>query len=240
MPLAGFALLVAGIPAAAQMLPGTPVDNFAGTGPNAASLRVAQPGLGQFGVNSLLLDRFGKDPYQPQHVTNPFSVDPRVSQRYMLQAQGFAALMDRPDYIGLSPQGGWVFNQQTIDGTEILTLTPANTVYVLNPELLQPTPVRPTAPPDHPNRVQPETRTDPYALMRESRVNRDAYAPVQRIQQPTLHDENYRHPEIIERERKLKEERAREAEQREREAAEQEQAEATSQSKPQDQDQPKD
>ena len=40
---------------------GTPVDrNVADTGANRASQRPMQPGLGQFGVGSLLLDRCGK------------------------------------------------------------------------------------------------------------------------------------------------------------------------------------
>lgn len=222
------ALMIAAAPASAQVLPGTPVDrNVADTGANAASLRVADPGIGQFGVGSLLVDRFSAQPYQPQHV-NPYAVDPRASQRYLLQSPGFYAMMDRPDYIGPSPQGGWVFNQQTLDGTEILTLTPANTVYILSPDLLQPKPVQATTLPDHPSRVLPQTRTDPYALIRDTRVSREAYAPIPR-RQTVQRDDNYRHPEIIERERKLREEREHEAE-----AERQREAEAQPQPQPKD------
>ncbi len=201
--------------ASGQVQYGTPVDrNVADTGANATSQRLAQPGIGQFGVGSLLLDRYGDKPYEPTQY-DPYAGDPRVSQRYLLQAPGITALLDRPDYIGLSPQGGWVFNEQTLDGTELITLTPANTVYILSPELLQPNQPTPIAPnsggiDDNPYRVLPQTQNDPYALMRDTQIDRRAYAPNPGA--GALEPENnYRHPEIIERERKLKEEREREA-----------------------------
>lgn len=213
-------LIFSGGSASAQYRDGTPVDrNVGDTGPNAASQRVAQPGIGQFGVGSLLLDRYASDPSQPERFQRNAN-DPRVNQRYLMQTPGVTALIDRPEYIGPSPIGGWVRNGQTFDGAEILTLTPANLVFVLSPELLQPkrTPVRPIYEPnpnDHPNRIQPRTQSDPYAIMRSSElsqdsftVNRDAYTPPQRVA-PEAHN-NYRHPAIIERQRKLREERERE------------------------------
>ncbi|MEM6504897.1 MAG: hypothetical protein AAF711_05480, partial [Planctomycetota bacterium] len=116
---------------------GTPVDrNVGDTGPNSASQRLVQPGLGQFGVGSLLTDRYDREPFAFDRF-NPAVGDTRTSHRYLMQAPGVTALMSRPDYIGPSPRGGWVFNQQTFDGAEILTYS-ADTVFVLSPELLAP------------------------------------------------------------------------------------------------------
>jgi len=197
---------------------GTPVDrNVGDTGPNAASQRLTQPGLGQFGVGSLLVDRYGgNDPYQTMSV-DAFAADPRVGQRYLLRSPGVTALLARPDYIGPSPEGGWVFNEQTVDGAEVLTLTPANTVYVLSPQLLRPQNdgrENPAYADDNPNRYQPRTLGGPNAMIQDTRVDtqvfaRPAYSPPPQIQAPR--DETYRHPAIIERERKLREERQREA-----------------------------
>lgn len=211
-------MLSGAMPALGQVAVGTPVDrNVGDTGPNAASQRLTQPGLGQFGVGSLLLDRFGdRDPYRTTRV-DLFAADPRAGQRYLLRAPGITALIARPDYIGPSPAGGWVFNQQTIDGAEILTLTPANTVYVLSPQLLRP----PTDPrdatayaDDNPNRYQPRTLGGPNGRIENTRLDtqvnaRPAYAPAPHVQAPR--DETYRHPAILERQRKLREERQREA-----------------------------
>ena len=204
----GVALLIGGGAAAQQQAVGTPVDrNVADTGANAASQRAVQPGLGQFGVGSLLLDRFGDSAFEPTRHDGYH--DPRANQRYLLQAQGVHALIGRPDYIGPSPQGGWVRNRQTFDGAEVMTMTAANTVYVLSPELLRPvTPAQP-AYEDNPYRVQrrlqPTTFGDPYALMRETQVTgQPRPQAVHRINQ---RPSTYRHPEIIERQRKLREER---------------------------------
>lgn len=191
---------------------GTPVDrNVGDTGPNATSQRLVQPGLGQFGVGSLLLDRFDHSPHNFDRF-NPIVGDTRTNHRYIMQAPGVTALMKRPDYIGPSPNGGWVFNQQTFDGAEILTYSP-DTVFVLSPELLA-TPKRQNinAPlPNDPNRVQPKTVGDPHAIMRDNIVTGkpknyivDNHPVVQR-------DPNYVHPEIIERRKRLKAEREAEA-----------------------------
>ena len=93
---------------AQQQQLGPVVDrNVGDTGPNAASQRYVNPGLGQFGTGSLLTDRFGSSPFQPTRY-DAYAGDTRTSrgQRYMLQAPGFAALLDQTDYIGLSPDGG--------------------------------------------------------------------------------------------------------------------------------------
>ena len=198
---------------------GTPVDrNVGDTGPNSASQRIVQPGLGQFGVGSLLLDRFDRSPHNFDRF-NPIVGDARTNHRYIMQAPGVTALMKRPDYIGPSPNGGWVFNQQTFDGAEILTYSP-DTVFVLSPELLAAPKRRDTRDEQHndPNRVQPKTAGDPPAIMRDTLVTGkptnyiiDNHPAVQR-------DPNYVHPEIIERRRKLKAER--EAEDAEKNAEE--------------------
>ncbi len=211
---AGLALLLsaaAAAPADAQVRPGTPVDrNVGDTGPNAASHRVAQPGLGQFGAGSLLLDRFDDEPFETTRF-DPFAGDPRVSQRYLLQSPGVTALMDRPDYIGPSPDGGWAFNAKTFDGAEILTLTPANMVYVLSPELLQSrkqAEQEDQAWRDNPYRVLPQERNDPDALMQSLRIDHRAYtAPTHNVPPQVQRDPNYVHPEIIERRKRLKAER---------------------------------
>ena len=225
-------MLGGAVPAAGQYQPGSAVDrNVGDTGPNAASQRHMQPGIGQFGDGVLLLDRYGNDdPYQTARF-DPFAGDPRVSQRYLMQTAGVYALIDRPDYIGLSPQGGWTYNQQTIDGTEILTLTPANTVFILSPELLGPRPLPQDAEYDgNGNRLsvqQQQAVGDPYAMMRSVQgTQQPANAPPGLDPRPTYN--TYRHPEIIERERKLREEREQQAQakaQSEQER-EQEQAEA--------------
>lgn len=207
-PAALTLILASAIPALGQLQPGTPVDrNVADTGPNAASQRLAQPGLGQFGVGSLLLDRHGNQPAQPT-LHDPYAGDPRTNQRYLMQSPGVTVLTDRPSYVGPSPQGGWVYNQQTFDGTAVFTLTASNTVFVLSPELLRPTPIRDDVQPDHPSRVQPRMQHDPYAVMRDAEINHNAYAPRQHA--PPARPDTYVHPEIIERRRKLKEERERE------------------------------
>lgn len=235
------ALLVSASDAHAQQQANAPVDrNVADTGPNAASQRYINPGNGQFGTGSLLTERpsgrLGQSPFEPARY-DAYAGDIRTAhgQRYMLQAPGFAALLDQTDYIGLSPHGGWTRNTQTIDGSEILTLTGANTVYVLDHRLLR-GPVNHT--PMHllleqqrinapANMLLPLTVGNPYQLMRDGRINNqldNAYTqglyggktkttpPVTPIidnqQQYVLaYDENYVHPEIIERRRKLKEER---------------------------------
>lgn len=188
---------------------GTPVDrNVGDTGANSASQRLMQPGLGQFGVGSLLLDRYDNAPHQFDRF-NPIVGDSRTSHRYLMSAPGVAALMSRPDYIGPSPNGGWVFNQQTYDGAEILSYS-ADTVFVLSPELLAP-PKRKneidTSWLNNPNRVRATTVGDPHQLMRDSIITGqptnyiiDNHPAVQR-------DPNYVHPDIIERRRKLKAER---------------------------------
>lgn len=214
--------------ASAQYAVGTPVDrNVADTGANSYSMRFVQPGIGQFGVGSLLLDRYGQNtgPFQPDYY-DPYAGDTRagLGHRYMLQAPGFHALMDRPDYIGPSPTGGWVRNAQTYDGAEILTLRSANTVYVLSPELLEQRSTTTTeAEPDNPYRVQLRTAGDPYAIMRNAQVDGRAdaqpYQPAAPLQQITPADENYVHPEIIERRKRLKAER--EAEKAAKQAAQQ-------------------
>jgi len=208
---------------AAQDYVGPLVDrNVGDTGPNAASQRYMQPGLGQFGVGSLLRDRFSnEDPYQSTRF-DPFNNDPRVSQRYLMQSPGVSALIERPDYIGPSPHGGWVMNAQTYDGAEILTLTPANTVFILSPELLQPTRSIDADLTDHPNRVQPQSVGNPYSLMLNAQVDGRAYTRPD----PALIDraETYVHPEILERRRLLRAER--EAEEAARQAAELEAAES--------------
>ena len=203
---------------------GAPVDrNVADTGPNAASQRFVQPGLGQFGVGSLLTDRFGTGDFQSPRF-DPFAVDPRVAhnQRYMLQTPGFAALIADPEYIGPNHNGDWVQNQQTIDGTEVLTLQSANTVFVLDHRLLQPAPrSQVNAEDDHPYRVQPVLIRPTavgghHASMHNTRLNNEAYAGQSHALPPR--PDTYVHPEILERRRLLREEREREA--AEREAAE--------------------
>lgn len=188
---------------------GSPVDrNVGDTGPNSASQRLMQPGLGQFGVGSLLLDRYDNSPHQFDRF-NPIVGDNRTNHRYLMQAPGVTALMSRPDYIGPSPRGGWVFNQQTYDGAEILTFSP-DTVFVLSPELL--------APPkrnndlnntwlDHPNRVRPTTVGDPHAIMRDTIITGQPTNYTIENHPVLQHDPNYVHPDIIERRRKLKAER---------------------------------
>lgn len=201
---------------------GTPVDrNVGDTGPNSASQRLMQPGLGQFGVGSLLLDRYDNSPHQFDRF-NPSVGDNRTNHRYLMQAPGVTALMNRPDYIGPSPHGGWVFNQQTYDGAEILTFSP-DTVFVLSPELLAP-PKRnndaDNAWLNHPNRIQPQTAGDPHALMRDSIITGQPTNYIIDNHPAVQQNPNYVHPDIIERRRKLKAER--EAEQTEREKAEEE------------------
>jgi len=191
---------------------GTPVDrNVADTGPNAASQRISQPGLGQFGVGSLLLDRYDNKPHEFDRF-NPLVGDPRVNHRYIMQAPGVTALMKRPDYIGPSPHGGWVYNQQTFDGAEILTYSP-DTVFVLSPELLKAPAPRQTADPhlNNPNLIQPRIVGDPHAIMRDARVTGQRVIPAPPIAPQLQHDPNYVHPAIIERRRKLKAEREAEA-----------------------------
>ena len=203
---------------------GTQVDrNVADTGPNAASQRLMHTGLGQFGVGSLLLDRYDRSPHQFDRF-NPIVGDTRTNHRYLMQAPGVTALMKRPDYIGPSPTGNWVFNRQTYDGAEILTYSP-DTVFVLSPELLAP----PTRQDDidadwenNPHRVRAQPVSDPGAVQRDRLITGQA-DPLVTEDHPVLqHDPNYVHPAIIERRKRLKAER--EAEEAARKAQEAEQA----------------
>lgn len=202
---------------------GTPVDrNVGDTGANAASQRFVQPGLGQFGVGSLLLDRFDNRPVALDRF-NPLVGDARTSQRYLLQAPGVTALLSRPDYIGPSPLGGLTFNRQTLDGAEILVFSP-DTVFVLSPELLaQPQRNDSTQTPlvSHPNRLRPTLAGDPHAIMRDAIVTGQPRQYTLENHPVVENNPHYVHPEIIERRRKLKAER--EAE-REAERAEQDNA----------------
>lgn len=193
---------------------GTPVDrNVGDTGANSASQRLMQPGLGQFGVGSLLLDRYDNKPHQFDRF-NPIVGDSRTSHRYLMSAPGVSALMSRPDYIGPSPNGGWVFNQQTYDGAEILTYS-ADTVFVLSPELLA-SPKRKneidTAWLNNPNRVRAITAGDPHAIMRDSVITGQPTNYITDNHPAVQHNPNYVHPDIIERRRKLKAERETEVE----------------------------
>lgn len=214
---AGLALLLAGSAAAQEYAGpagGTPVDrNVADTGANSASQRQMQPGLGQFGVGSLLLDRYDRTPHTFDRF-NPIVGDSRTSHRYLMQAPGVTALMSRPDYIGPSPRGGWVLNQQTYDGAEILAYS-ADTVFVLSPELLRPLPQRDEAHDawrNNPNRVQPQTVGDPNAIMRDSIITGQPTRHRIDNHPAVEHDPNYVHPEIIERRKRLKAEREAERE----------------------------
>ncbi|MFK7790919.1 MAG: hypothetical protein AB8C95_15685 [Phycisphaeraceae bacterium] len=188
---------------------GTPVDrNVGDSGPNSASQRLMQPGLGQFGVGSLLLDRFDNKPHQFDRF-NPIVGDSRTSHRYLMQAPGVTALMSRPDYIGPSPRGGWVFNQQTFDGAEILTFSP-DTVFVLSPDLLA-APRRndelDASLVNHPNRLTPTSAGDPNAIMRDTLITGKPRNYVIDNHPAVQNDPNYVHPEIIERRKRLKAER---------------------------------
>ena len=195
---------------------GTPVDrNVGDTGANSASQRLMQPGLGQFGVGSLLLDRYDNSPHQFDRF-NPIVGDNRTNHRYLMQAPGVTALMSRPDYIGPSPRGGWVFNQQTFDGAEILTFSP-DTVFVLSPELLAPSKRNNDADNawlNHPNRVRPQPAGDPHAIMRDTIITGQPTKHIIKNHPAVEHNPNYVHPDIIERRRKLKAEREAEAAER--------------------------
>lgn len=235
---AAFALLLAGSAAAQEYVGpadgnpgGTPVDrNVGDTGANSASQRLMQPGLGQFGVGSLLLDRYDNKPHEFDRF-NPIVGDARTSQRYLMSAPGVTALLSRPDYIGPSPQGGWVFNQQTYDGAEILTYS-ADTVFVLSPELLAaPKRQEDDAWLDDPNRVQAQTVGDPNAVMRESLVTGQPKRYTVQNHPAVQQDPNYVHPDIIERRKRLKAEReAEEAAKKQEEAAAEEEAASESES----------
>jgi len=231
LALAG--LLLAAAPAQAQAYAGpvrpdgTPVDrNVADTSANAASQRVVEPGLGQFGVNSLLLDRYDGNPFQPPR-NDRFVGDTRINQRYLLQMPGVTAVMRQTDYIGLSPEGQLVRNQQTRDGAEILTYGP-DTVFVLSPDLLRdPAPdVEPSANQLQIQPYRPAPLIDPRGLMhgqrvtgKEPRFNPRTIPQDPRIAELLRNNPNYVHPEIIERRKRLKAERERElAEQRKKDA----------------------
>lgn len=188
---------------------GTPVDrNVADAGANSASQRLMQPGLGQFGVGSLLLDRYDNRPIALNRF-NPILADARTSHRYLMQSPGVTALMSRPNYIGPSPKGGWVLNQQTYDGAEILAYS-SNTVFVLSPELLAPTKhqqVIDTAWMNNPHRVRPNTVGDPYAIMRDTMITGQPRQVTIENHPILQQNPNYVHPEIIERRKRWKAER---------------------------------
>lgn len=208
--IVALALLLTTSSAVAQQAPvGTPVDrNVADTGANSASQRLVQPGIGQFGVGSLLLDRYDKKPHSWNRA-NPIVGDIRTSHRYLMQAPGITALMKRPDYIGLSPEGKWVFNRQTYDGAEILTYSP-DTVFVLSPQLLTPQKHNDqinAAWENNPYRVRPITVDKHHAIRRNALIT-DQPHQITIERHPLLRDNpNYVHPEIIERRKRWKAER---------------------------------
>jgi hypothetical protein len=189
---------------------GSPVDrNVADTGANAASQRFVQPGLGQFGVGSLLLDRYDRSPHTFDRF-NPAVGDARTSHRYVMQAPGVTALLSRPDYIGPSPRGNLVFNRQTYDGAEMLSFA-ADTVFVLSPELLATPRPREQVLPDIPNLIKPRSVGNPHAIMRDTIITGQPTQYIIDNHPAVQHDPNYVHPEIIERRRRLKAEREAEA-----------------------------
>lgn len=198
---------------------GTPVDrNVGDSGPTAVSHRQVHRGLGQFGVGSLLLDRFDNQPHEFDRF-NPIVGDSRTSHRFVMQAPGVTAIMKRPDYIGPSPIGGLTFNRQIHDGAEALVFSP-DTVFVLSPELLGPPKRLNNADPsllNHPNRIQSITAGDPNAIMRDTIVTGQPRNYATKNHPAVQNDPNYVHPDIIERRRKLKAER--EAEQEAEQAA---------------------
>lgn len=180
---------------------------------NAASMRVAQPGLGQFGVGSLLIDRHAVNPFEPNRF-DPFAGDSRVSHRFLMRAPGVTAMMNQTDYIGPSPRGGFVRNGLTFDGSAIQAISP-DTIFVLTPELLHPQRQQRQDPTlnDHPSRVQPITPIDFDAYMRSMRyTGQRVDAPFKtnlnaHIAPELARDPNYVHPEIIERRKRWKAER---------------------------------
>ena len=222
-------LLAVGAPVEAQQYygptrpGGTPVDRNVGDfTANAVSQRVVEPGNGQFGINSILLDRYRQNPFAAVG-SDPYAGDPNIRHRYLLQMPGVTALMNHTEYIGLDRRGKLVKNKATRDGDEILTYS-ADTYFVLSPDLLY----RLTNPPvpkhEPPEGTVPIKKIDYAPLVDRNgfmqNMRRSGKEPLLTVQEKpeqtkALHqlqqDPNYVHPEIIERRRKLKEEREREA-----------------------------
>lgn len=212
-------LLALPLPALGQAQNNRVDRNVGDSGPNSASQRVVEPGIGQWSRQAPLTDRFGQA--QPQWIDR--ALDPRLSQRYMYQAPGLTAMLNRPDYAALTPEGNIVRNAQGIDHA-LVQLTPANVVYILSPELLNAPPPKQdpddqALAPSNVQRVQPVSVVNPNQLMDDARVDGryDPNAPANMVDIATIHGraQAQRHPELEERSRRLREERAREAAERE-------------------------
>ena len=127
-------LLFAGLACAQVRQEGGPVDQTVGDlDEHSTSLRHVQPGLAQFDAASALR----QVPASAQDARKAGMLPAPHGQRYLFEAPGFRAYLDRPEYVVIGPPdtGGTVRRNITpgIDGG-FLPLIPANTVFDLRPQ----------------------------------------------------------------------------------------------------------
>ena len=118
---------------------GRAVDpNVGDRGPNAASLRVVEPGLAQHPFTARVTTTDFRSRWSPFQAADPIATDPATglphSQGFQFTAPGVRALMDRPDYlVDVGGDQAGLNVQPVADGRQVLII-PANTVFQLTPE----------------------------------------------------------------------------------------------------------
>jgi hypothetical protein len=125
------AVLAAGV-AAAQ---GQPVDRGTGDlGPNSASQRVVEPGIGQFSPEAALVDRYVS---QPASLAADFYAGQQaVGRRYLYRAPGITALYNQSSYLTQDGMGVVGINGTNGGNGRAIPIVTSDMVYVLSPELL--------------------------------------------------------------------------------------------------------
>lgn len=205
---------------------GSVVDrNVSDAGPNSISQRVVDPGIARWSRDASMIDRFGNS--DTQWIDRV--ADPRLNQRYFYQAPGLTALVSRPNYAVLTQDGQVATNRQGIDG-KVIQLAPANLVYVLSPEYLNAPPtITEPDPDDHRVRGTLPANTGPVAHDARIDGRYDPNAPAEMVDIAAIHGraQQTRHPDLVERSRRLREERAKEQATREAEEAASEEAVVT-------------
>lgn len=199
--------------------------NVSDAGPNSVSQRVVDPGIARWSRDASMIDRLGNS--DPQWIDRV--ADPRLNQRYFYQAPGLTALVSRPNYAVLTPDGEVATNRQGVDG-KVIQLAPANLVYILSPQYLNaPSTSTEPDPDDHRVRGTPLVNTGPIAQDARIDGRYDPNAPANMVDIAAIHGraQEIRHPDLVERSRRLREERAKEQAAREAEEAAAETAAAT-------------
>ncbi|MFI4862336.1 MAG: hypothetical protein ACIAXF_16855 [Phycisphaerales bacterium JB063] len=214
-------LLGACVSSGAAYAQGQVVDRgTADLGANSASQRVVEPGIAQFSPEGALTDRFGGQA-GPRLANLYHEAD--VDRRYLYRAPGVTALYNQSDYLTRDAQGVGGINRNNAGNGAVYAIAPADIVYVLSPELLEPRAAREPLPPSpgqidrqvSPTAVQPGPYGSTAGGMLNTRIDGHIDTAEPRIVDvAAIHQQRrgaQRDPRLVERSRRWQEERAAQA-----------------------------